>query len=736
MILHRLDLRRFLGLPNGTFEFSPGINVIIGPNEAGKSTLRAAIRTVLYENPATTSVRIRDGLRTWGAEEPPELQLEFEINGGRFHLTKDFATRKVVLSDHLGRTWEQHKTVQERLVGALGFPSADLFDATAHIAQMELERIHITSIGKELGRIIGGGGEDVAAAGRKLDAHIRMLERGSKGAAVKEPGPVVAGERMVTSVRTEVEMLRRNAAEAERVRAELAGVAQSRGALAENLAAKKALLESNREMLQIEERLSALKREEAMWEQKVAGIADLTQRLTQLDRGLEEATSAGVPDEGAVKEARSVFERLHDRRRERAGLEDELTHPESVRAAPGRDWAAAAVGLGLLLVGLLGRRALGSMAWIAVAAGALAVTAGLWAAARGLQRSQLAAARRQERKQRAQTLDAEGAQLDTQLDALLEKLGSPSVGDAEARWNRYHDLAQERQQVAAFLAKLREGSDDEAISEHWKTARRDVFGLEDRLRSPEMASRRITPLQVQALEREVAELDQQLSQAQRREIKLAVDLERLTADSEQLATKEEQLLEADESLTALRRHLEVCKEAYSGLVEARRQAEVPVREIVERRAGEYLRTASGGRYTRLQVEEETLQLSVWSDDAGTWVEAAEPHLSRGTVDLVYLAARLALVSVLAEGKRPPLLFDDPFITFDDHRRAGAVTLLRELSREYQVFLFTYTRHYDGCADRLIELSDRTLPAATARPDPVRPAQPAPSVGPLWDLPPH
>jgi len=144
-------------------------------------------------------------------------------------------------------------------------------------------------------------------------------------------------------------------------------------------------------------------------------------------------------------------------------------------------------------------------------------------------------------------------------------------------------------------------------------------------------------------------------------------------------------------------------------------------------------------YVMPRVEGESLDLSVWSEEAGDWVAAEEPGISRGTVDLIYLAVRLALVEVLTHGKRPPLLFDDPFITFDDRRRAGAMALLRELSTMHQVILFTCSAAYDGYADRVITLPDRgavlEVPA-TAPPPAARPAgpeaRPVQSVGPLWE----
>src|SRR2546428_13783460 len=185
--------------------------------------------------------------------------------------------------------------------------------------------------------------------------------------------------------------------------------------------------------------------------------------------------------------------------------------------------------------------------------------------------------------------------------------------------------------------------------------------------------------------------------------------------------------------------------ALAGMLEARQQAQVPVREIMERRAGDYLRILSESRYQQLAVDQETLALSVWSDDAGGWVEAAEPHLSRGTVDLVYLAARLALVDVLTAGMRPPLLFHDPVITFDERRRQAAAALLRELAGSHQIFVFTYTHHFDWVADRLIELpapgrvegpARGEVPTAGGPPGMPQPeTAPPPPAGPPWGPPP-
>ena len=740
MILHRLELRRFLGLADHVFEFAPGVNVVVGPNEAGKSTLRTAIRTVLYENPATASSRYREQYRTWQVDDPPELRLHFEIAGRRFLLTKNYATRKVVLADSAtGQTWEQHKTVQERLVAALGLPTDDLFDATAHIAQTHLERIHVTSIGKELGTVIGGGGEDVTTALRRLDAHIRSLERGSRGTAAREPGRLVALERKETALRSEVETLRRNAAEADHARAELTGLTGERALLAEEFAAKKVLLESNRDILQVEQRLSALKENERLWERKVRQIQEYTTKLARLDRDLETATASGVPSEEIVAQGRSLQEQLRARERDLAALAAEEGTPESPAASARRGGALAIAGVFLAAAGAATLRVVPLAGWLAILLGLAAVFGGILRVSRSMRVQQLVEIRREDRSRRRTALEAETAEMRAALQQFLTGLSCVSLQEAGARLDAYRELGQERRRTAEFLDSLREGSSDEMIVEQWNTVRRDIFGMDERLRAPEVVAKRLTPLQVQTLEREVRELEQSVDQERRREMKLTVDLERLATDAEQLAVKEEQLQEVDENLQRLRRHLEVCKQALDALHEARREAEIPVREIAEKRAGEYLRVATAGRYSRVRVEGENLELSVWSSEASGWVPAEEPAISRGTVDLIYLAVRLALVEVLTHGKRPPLLFDDPFITFDDHRREGAMRLLRELSSAHQVILFTCSPHYDGDADRVIRLPDRGFApdiATSVTPPVARPATTevpvGQAVGPLWE----
>ena len=100
--------------------------------------------------------------------------------------------------------------------------------------------------------------------------------------------------------------------------------------------------------------------------------------------------------------------------------------------------------------------------------------------------------------------------------------------------------------------------------------------------------------------------------------------------------------------------------------------------FLEKRMVGDLARLSDGRYRRVRVDDRTLDISVFAPEKGDWASGSE--LSQGTLDQIYLTARLGLVRLLTGDRRPPLIFDDPFVTFDDARALRGLALLRELDQ--------------------------------------------------------
>ena len=75
MILQRLRVDSFRALEALEVRFGPGLNVVRGPNEAGKSTLQAAIVTVLFADPHSRT-KATEAMKPWGLDTFPALSAE------------------------------------------------------------------------------------------------------------------------------------------------------------------------------------------------------------------------------------------------------------------------------------------------------------------------------------------------------------------------------------------------------------------------------------------------------------------------------------------------------------------------------------------------------------------------------------------------------------------------------------------------------------------------------------
>ena len=113
-----------------------------------------------------------------------------------------------------------------------------------------------------------------------------------------------------------------------------------------------------------------------------------------------------------------------------------------------------------------------------------------------------------------------------------------------------------------------------------------------------------------------------------------------------------------------------------------------------------------------------LAMEVYAPERQDWVPVTE--LSRGTLDVVYLAARIGLVRLVTGDRRPPIILDDPFVTLDDARAARALELLRDLAADFQVIYLTTSDRYDALADAVVVLDGPTAADDHVEPEVVAP----------------
>ena len=176
-------------------------------------------------------------------------------------------------------------------------------------------------------------------------------------------------------------------------------------------------------------------------------------------------------------------------------------------------------------------------------------------------------------------------------------------------------------------------------------------------------------------------------------------------DAEQVAAQAERLAAWREQLAALERRHRVYTATLAAIDDAERATMKTVTRYLEKHMVGDLEAVTDGRYRRVRVDDRTLDIEVMAPEKGDWVKVSA--LSQGTLDLVYLTARLGLVRLVTGDRRPPLLIDDPFVTLDDARATRALHLLKSVSTDFQVIYLTTSDRYDSAADSVVELPGPT-----------------------------
>lgn len=340
--------------------FQPGLNLLVGPNESGKSTLVRAIRAAFFERYTTTSV---DDLRPWGdSSAAPEIELDFEFDGQPWRLAKRFLARKRC-DLRIGPLQLSNEDAENRLADLLGYQYAGRGGSRPELwgvpgllwveqgrAQELVEPVqhagdHLhAALGAELDAMASSAGDDALrhiAQQRDELLTSRGAPRGELKAAIDAVASLSAAcdelAHRVDQYRQDVDRLgrlRQEHAQAERDRLDAQlqdqlARARDRLAAAEALGQERAqVLErrdaTERERLLLAQRLDLIEQHDRTVERRRADLArerqahdDLLARRAALTPRLEQARQA-------LDAARALQERLR-RQQQRQDLEQQLT---------------------------------------------------------------------------------------------------------------------------------------------------------------------------------------------------------------------------------------------------------------------------------------------------------------------------------------------------------------------------------------------------------------------------
>lgn len=694
MRIERLSLRNFRRFRQAEFRLGEGINVVKGPNESGKSTLVQALLAVLFWKADSMRKEVRDSV-TWGEREGFRLELEGEAEGRSFRLVKDFSARKASLE------WGDLETVDaaeiEGMIGEwLGLGSEMAFRSTAGIRQDEVsdmaagrrelsDSLQVTVTGSE-------GGKSALEARASLQKELAALQRGIRSPA-KNLGPLARVEREIEEKTARRGELSRLVEARKSARRRMEEIDEERGRLQDRLGALEELVKDSAERADIEEDIGDFHRRFASLEGASALIEEEEQlRKLEMER---------YGDLKAVLEGSS--ERLGELELKRAGITEGLNilHERMTKEeqeARYRPWAPylLTIGLTLLLTGIAGMMLtpyLLVLSGVGAAAAAAALFPGGYVRFLGRGR-RMAALRDQAEKLKAREREATG-----EIEGMIADAGCASVSQFNDLKLGYLELLARRKEIADKLEALVPDGDLGGVEQEARLLATEV-GLRER-RLKELRGKAVEPDRLQELLCERERTRAVLDGLRDEQVRLEVILSDEGVEEEYLRAVEE-LSYLEERRRRLRMKAEALELAVNWLDESAREILASASRSLEGLVGGYMGRITGGRYTRVYVDEGTFGMRLWSSEKGGEVEAE--LLSRGTVDQLYLAARLSLLEIICDHRRPPLILDDPFVTFDSRRLRGAMEVMREFAGEWQVVIFTCGDHYDEFAERVVELN--------------------------------
>ena len=693
MKLLGLKVKNFRVFEEGEFVFEPGLNIIVGPNESGKSSLILALLAGLFEKPHASNVRSRSN-RRWGAASAPLIELEFTHGGSTYVLVKDFEARTVLLTEvEKGTSTTSFKAVEAKISEFTGFSEPVAYLRTAcvtheQVVSLSPDRVTAQRLAAMLRETVVGCRDSVSVVRSLawLDKRIEELRRGLEH-PTKKPGVIrrLADERELLIARQKE--VARGASGIESKRKRLEEVAELLEEKKTRLFDIEELLSKNERILDLEKR----KKQAAERYQEAERIRllseDLRDRRSELERDYPGFEDLGPQADAELRREMEIRGRLSSLREELStGREKE----EGPKRGPG--WAALFAGVALAaLGGFLGT--LSPWLFSLFGAGLFLVAVGVWL----LFRASKTPAGDYLLADRLQRTDREIAKLEAKEREFLESIGCRGADEFFRKYDSFRELKKKRDVLASALSAVLGERDPAQVEEQRKLVALEVSACEAGLE--ELSGYRLTAERLQELSREREMLAEEVDSLKREKGALAYHLEQAADDPEELLRIEETLSGLWDEEQAARRRLRVytlARDAMERTSASMLRSAVPV---LAEAVGRTLSSLTGKRYDRVEIDESDLSISVYSRDKAALIPADEVigSLSMGTRSQLYLAARIELVEVLSSGIKPPLLFDDSFVYFDEERLKSLMEVLREVSRDQQVLIFTCTGRFDRLA---------------------------------------
>ncbi|MBD3170532.1 MAG: AAA family ATPase [candidate division Zixibacteria bacterium] len=699
MRIDKINVNNFGKFSDYAASFGSGINIIKGANESGKSTLVEAIIAALYTDAKSNKKSIKDRVK-WGTNGS-KIDVSLSTDAGQFNLNKDFFSGAQLLEDGESETRTETKEGWEKfLESKLGISDEIIFNATACVRQDEIDKISQSSekLRERLEGIITGGQEEVVAGKVIEDLNKRINEIKKEGS--KHPGILQGLDQEYKDLEYEIENLSRELEAAEARRGELAEVASR----LEEINAEYS--EKSVEFEKLDKAHNARIAKNELEEKH----RDLKTRYDELNLSQEKVVAYRKELSGKSEIDSSDISKVEELESKVRYLEGKLIdseNDEKILVSSLRDTGGVGLFLGLnvfnfILIIACAAAGLIYEPIIAAGSGLFVLTQVvfivlLW------RRSAERAALRSQIKFLSKRIQEVKNEVDTSKTTIREILGKYKLGSAaELRQTQaaYVDIQRKINEEAARYESLLGGKNQKVLKQQLEAISADLQSAQQI--AGESGDIPVDPARLEVLKQEVSDLSAEKIKFEEKKSLLTKQLELNESGGEQLSALQERLEHNRLMHERYSKRLNVYRVTASLIETARTNILKATAELLENKVSKYLSDITGGKYDKIKFDRSTLDFTVFSPEKQDWVESKD-LFSKGVIDQIYLCARLALIDIVAGDSKPFIILDDPFVHFDPDRTQNALKVLKEMSSDFQILLFTSNNNYDSAADNVIQL---------------------------------
>ncbi|MBD3382417.1 MAG: AAA family ATPase [candidate division Zixibacteria bacterium] len=705
MKIRRLEILRYKNIESFSAELSDGVNVISGLNESGKSTLVEALTDLLFTDPESTAKRLKEN-KSWNETQSFELSMDFETGSKRYRLKKNFDVGLTLLTNlESGEEIDNHRKIQSIINNSLGLANKDIYLATSTIRQDEIDLVSRSSdaIKDKLEGLITGGKEEVLAseALKKVEGRIQEIKKeGHKHLGVLQKLQKKKQEMIyeLDKAKREIEIVTKNRAKLKETQSLLEGIRTE-------YQAKKSQMEKAARAAENEERRKNLEERYSDLNNRVKSIKSSDQLLAELKNEISKLPKIDEDDIRLVEEQSAQIRYLENKKspieQKAVDLAEKIEQakPNVLVKVLALFFLAASVGMTTYFFAF----AQMSDTRFLIGAGAdfviFLVTALIW-----FTKSRQVSALEinyQIKKDNLEEVITDYDNASATVRELLARYKASGVSDLKKKFEDYRDLEKEIKSEARRNETWLGGKTLVQLEEDLQRVTRDLAVENETARELRIYS--MEAEDSEKLRMVVEALEKQKSNLEATELSLRRQLEFAESGCELQASLEERLEYIDEDIQRAKRILRVYELTHDFIEKSRKNVLKASLSRLEEQTSNLLSTVSGGKYQKVKFDPSNLSYEVFSAAKDDWIDP-NLELSRGARDQLYLAARLALVQMISQEKKPLLIMDEPFLTFDHLRRREALEVLRVTGEDHQVFILSCHPYYDSVASKKLYLS--------------------------------